>query len=106
MTVNPALSRFAAFEGPETYLAECSQGRKMDGRKWGQSFTSLTVFYLSVHPWRPLDCLEQQKRDWKARWRAVGTDKELCGHPQTKQKAERTSLQVNIGEQLAGPETS
>lgn len=33
MTVNPTVSRFAAFECLETCLAECSQGRKIDGRK-------------------------------------------------------------------------
>lgn len=55
----------------------------------------LAVFYLSVHPWRLLDCLVQQRG-------GEATEKELCSHPQTKQKQKRTSLQVNSGKQLAG----
>lgn len=62
--------------------------------EWGDRASPLAVFYLSVHPWRLLGCLVQQRG-------GEATEKELCDHPQTKQKAERTSLQVNSEKQLA-----
>lgn len=50
MTVNPTVSRFAAFECLETCLAECSQGRKIDGRmgagEGGASLTSRCLLFV------------------------------------------------------------
>lgn len=46
------MSRFAAFEWLETCLAECSQGREIDGgaREGEEGRSPLAAFYLSVHP--------------------------------------------------------
>lgn len=63
--------------------------------EWGDRASPLAVFYLSVHPWRLLDCLVQQ--------RGGRGDRERALRPSTdKAKAERTSLQVNSEKQLAG----
>lgn len=52
MTADPTVSRFAAFEWLETCLAECSQGREIDGgaREGEEGRSPRAAFYLSVHP--------------------------------------------------------
>ena len=97
MTVNPTVSRFAAFECLETCLAECLarekdrwENREVGGGGGGAS--PLAVFYLSVHPWRLWYNKEGERRQRKS---------SAAIHRQSK-KRERTSLQVNSERQLAG----
>lgn len=89
MTVNPTVSRFAAFECLETCLAECSQGKEIDGRVGG---SSIAICYLSVHPWRLLACLVQHGR-------GEGTEKGALWPSTDKAKAEQdkfTSLRGTL----------
>lgn len=63
--------------------------------EWGDRASPLAVFYLSVHPWRLLDCLVQQRG-------GEATEKGALRPSTDKAKAERTSLQVNSEKQLPG----
>lgn len=94
VTVIPTASRFAAFECLETCLAECSQGRKINGRMGGPHLTSRCLPFVcsSLEAFGLLGTTKRGRGDREGALR-TSTDKA---------KAERTSLQVNSEKQLAG----